>query len=126
MAAIWTHRLHIIIPAGEREAANGYAAQLDPDTGGALTFGEATLSANGSAPATHILVSTAATDAMLAGMAQVIATNAIAGLQFWRLDALAGTLQASNVSQATGQAWTVDDSLAAAGLVRVVPPETDI
>lgn len=119
MAAIWTHRLHIIIPAGEREAANGYAAQLDPDTGGALTFGEANLSADGSAPATHILVSTAATDAMLAGMAQVIAANAIDGLQFWRLDAATETLQASNMSEATGQPWSVADTLAAAGLVRM-------
>ena len=47
----WTHRLYIIIPATEQATANAYAAQLDPDPGGALTFGEATLSANGSAPA---------------------------------------------------------------------------
>jgi hypothetical protein len=31
-------RAHIIVPASAREAANDFAAQVDPDTGGPYTF----------------------------------------------------------------------------------------
>ncbi len=120
MATIWKHRLHLIISDTDRATANGLAAKLDPDIGGAFTFGEPSLSADGSEPATHILSSTAATDAMVAAMGQALASGAIPSIQFWRLDVATGTLQNSNVTAATGQPWTVEDSLAAAGLVRVV------
>jgi len=59
MPTLYIHRIHFIISAADRPAANAIAA--DMDTGGALTFGEPSLSADGGEPATHILSSTAAT-----------------------------------------------------------------
>jgi len=120
MATLYVYRIHLVIHADDRIVANGLADQLDPDTGGALTFGEPSLSADGSEPATHILSSTAATAAMVEEMGPVLAGGMVPSIQFWTLDAATETLHNSNVSEATGQAWTVADTLAAAGLVRVV------
>ena len=123
MPSLYIYRLHLIISTADRATANGLAAQLDPDTGGALTFGEPSLSADGSEPATHILSSTAATETMRLGMEQALAGGLIPSIQFWRMDATSQTLHASNVSEATGQAWWLDASLTAAGLVRVIPAD---
>ena len=130
MTTSWIHRLHIIIPANERAAANAIAADIDPDTGGAFTFGPPSLSATGSAPATHCLTNTAATESMVQAMLYALGTS---GLQvmYWRLD-LVDVLVDSNVSAlpepetATDEdgneyllpvpRWTVVDTLAAAGL----------
>ena len=117
---LYIHRIHFIISAADRPTANAIAADMDPDTGGALTFGEPSLSADGSEPATHILSSTAATAAMVEAMGPVLAGGMVPSIQFWTLDAATETLHNSNVSEATGQPWTVADTLAAAGLVQVV------
>ena len=117
---LYIHRIHFIISAADRPVANAIAADMDPDTGGALTFGEPSLSADGSEPATHILSSTAATAAMVTEMGPVLAGGMVPSIQFWTLDAATETLHNSNVSEATGQPWTVADTLTAAGLVRVV------
>ena len=120
MPSLYIHRIHFIISTADRPVANAIAADMDPDTGGALTFGEPSLSADGGEPATHILSSTAATAAMVTAMGPVLAGGMVPSIQFWTLDAATETLQNSNVSEATGQAWTVADTLAAAGLVQVV------
>jgi len=55
----WTDRKQIAIPASHKEESNAVAAVLDPDIGGDETFrGEATHSADGTAPATHIVAHT--------------------------------------------------------------------
>jgi hypothetical protein len=55
----WTERKQLAIPASHKEESNAVAAVLDPDIGGDETFrGEATHSADGTAPATHIVAHT--------------------------------------------------------------------
>ena len=55
----WTENKQLAIPASHQEESNAVAAVLDPDIGGDETFtGEATHSADGTAPATHIVAHT--------------------------------------------------------------------
>jgi len=55
----WTENKQIAIPKSHKAEANAVAAVLDPDIGGDQTFrGEATHSADGTAPATHIVAHT--------------------------------------------------------------------
>jgi hypothetical protein len=55
----WTENKQLAIPASHQEESNAVAAVLDPDIGGSDTFtGEATHSADGTAPATHIVAHT--------------------------------------------------------------------
>jgi hypothetical protein len=55
----WTDNKQIAIPASHKAEANAVAEVIDPDIGGDQTFrGEATHSADGTAPATHIVAHT--------------------------------------------------------------------
>jgi hypothetical protein len=55
----WTDRVQIAVPATIKQKANALAYLIDPDVGGDQTFiGGATHSADGSAPATHIVATT--------------------------------------------------------------------
>jgi len=55
----WTENKQIAIPESHKAEANAVAAVLDPDIGGDETFrGEATHSADGTAPATHLVAHT--------------------------------------------------------------------
>jgi len=55
----WTENKQIAIPKSHKEEANAIAAVIDPDIGGDQTFtGEATHSADGTAPATHLVAHT--------------------------------------------------------------------
>jgi len=55
----WTENKQIAIPASHKAEANAVAEVIDPDIGGDETFtGEATHSADGTAPATHIVAHT--------------------------------------------------------------------
>lgn len=122
---MYLYRIHVIIPLVDRTAANAIAADIDPDSGGGETFGDANVSANGHEPGTHILISTAATEAMRGEMLSAFNDWQVNGLseapRFWQCDINTDTLQASNVTEATGQTFTVTDVLNAAGLLFVVP-----
>jgi len=55
----WTENKQIAIPKSHKAEANAIAAVIDPDIGGDETFrGEATHSADGTAPATHLVAHT--------------------------------------------------------------------
>jgi hypothetical protein len=55
----WTENKQIAVPKSHKEEANAVAAVIDPDIGGEETFlGEATHSADGMPPATHIVAHT--------------------------------------------------------------------
>jgi len=116
----WNWRVIIIVPVAEKAAAEQAARHINstgPDyDGDAFTT---PLSANGSDPASHWGLYTSATDAMVDAMAAALPE--IGGVSFWRHDR-DRRLVASNVTQAEGQAWGFDESLAAAGLERVNPP----
>jgi len=55
----WTYHVQIAAPADLKQEANRLAYLIDPDVGGDQTFeGEATHSADGTPPATHIVANT--------------------------------------------------------------------
>jgi hypothetical protein len=116
---MWNCRVVIIVPAASKPAAEQAARAINstgPDyQGEAFTVG---LSADGSQPATHHALYTSATDEMVTAMATALPS--LSGVQFWR-HGVGGDLQASNVTEPTGQAWGWAESLAAAGLAVVSP-----
>lgn len=111
---IWSWRLIIIVTSEAKRAAEQAARQINstgPDyVGDAFTT---PLSATGNNPSTHWALYTSATDEMVQEMA--VALPQIDGVLFWRHDT-DGKLQASNVTEPTGQPWGWNESLAAAGL----------
>jgi hypothetical protein len=111
---MWNYRVVIIVPAQSKHAAERAAREINSTgsdyEGDAFT---APLSADGSLPATHYGLYTSATDDMVAAMATALPR--IAGVQFWR-HGVGGDLQASNVTEPTGQAWGWAESLSSAGL----------
>lgn len=117
---MWNWRLIIIVSAAAKPAAEQAARYINstgPDyQGDAFTL---PLSASGSGPATYYGLYTSATDAMVEAMATALPQ--IGGASYWRHD-IEGRLVASNVTQADGQAWGLDESLTAAGLVVVDSP----
>lgn len=118
---MWNYRLVIIVPAASKATAEQAARAINstgPDyEGDAFTI---PLSASGSEPAAHYGLYTSATDEMVAAMASALPQ--IEGVMFWR-HGVGGDLQASNVTEPTGQAWGWAESLAAAGLKNVTPAE---
>ena len=72
MPTIWKHRCFVFVPMGILAAGNQAAADWDPDTGGALTFGDVRLSSSGNEPATWTGCNSAATDQMKADIDQKI------------------------------------------------------
>jgi hypothetical protein len=116
---MWNYRVVIIVPAASKPAAEQAARAINstgPDyQGEAFTVA---LSAGGSQPATHYALYTSATDEMVTAMATALPS--LSGVQFWR-HGVGGDLQASNVTEPTGQAWGWAESLAAAGLAIVSP-----
>jgi hypothetical protein len=56
--ANWTERKQLAIPKDYINQANVIAKAVDPDVGGAETFGEATHSPSGVSPATHSVAHT--------------------------------------------------------------------
>lgn len=117
----WDWRVVIIVPTSSKPLAEQAARAINstgPDYEGDA-FNVA-LSADGSEPPTHWGLYTPATDETTAAMGAALPQ--IAGAMYWR-HGLAGDLQASNVTEPTGQAWGWEESLAAAGLAVVVFPK---
>jgi hypothetical protein len=114
---MWNYRVIIIVPTASKPAAEQAARAINstgPDyEGDAFTV---PLSSDGSQPATHYGLYTSATDEMVAAMADALPS--LVGVQYWR-HGVGGDLQASNVTEPTGQAWGWQQSLDAAGLVPV-------
>lgn len=110
---MWNYRVVIIVPAASKLAAESAARAINstgPDyEGDAFTV---PLSADGG-EATHYGLYTSATDAMVEAMAAAL--PGIGGAMFWR-HGVDGELKASNVTDASGQAWGWQQSLDAAGL----------
>lgn len=123
----YIHIIHIVIPAIDKDAANAVAATVDPDFGGDQTFSDPAFSVDGTAPGTHIIVATAATETMRQEMLSALADWHNAGLsaqpRFWRMNVDTETLKESNVTVAANQPWSFDATLQAAGLQRVVQEE---
>ena len=71
-ATEYTEHFFIFVKAEKLNTANNFAAQWDPDTGGADTFGTVRLSADGTEPASHYATSTRATPTMRDGITQAL------------------------------------------------------
>lgn len=116
---MWSFRIVIVVPAVQKAAAEQAARAINstgPDyEGNAFTV---PLSTNGTTPATHYALYTSATEEMVAAMASALPQ--ISGAMFWR-HGVGGDLQASNVTEPTGQAWGWPQSLDAAGLREAWP-----
>jgi hypothetical protein len=111
---MWNWRVIIVVPAASKAAAEQAARSINstgPDYSGDAFCSP--LSISGSLPATHWGLYTSATDSIVDAMA--LALPSISGVQFWRHN-VAGSLVASNVTDAAGQAWGYQDSLEASGL----------
>ena len=115
----WPWRVVIVVPAAAKNVAEQAARAINstgPDyVGDAFTVA---LSADGSEPVTHWGLYTSATDEMVAAMAEALPSLPA---MYWRHD-VGGTLVASNVTDASGQPWGMDQSLAAASLRPVTRP----
>lgn len=113
----WSYRIVVIVPSASKQAAEQAARAINstgPDyEGDAFALA---LSADGSQPATHYGLYTSATEEMVTAMATALPS--LQGVQFWR-HGIEGDLQASNVTEPTGQPWGWQQSLDAAGLVTV-------
>lgn len=116
----WLWRVVIIVPDAAKVAAEQAARAINSTgpnyEGDAFTV---PLSLDGEDPPTHWGTYTSATDEMVAGMATALPF--IGGAQFWR-HSVDGSLAASNVTEANGQAWGWQQSLDAAGLRQIMPP----
>ncbi len=122
MATRWIYEMHIVVAASERDMANGMAALMDPDRGGANTFmlplallAEVNPEA---APACYGAV-TAATETMHQAMNVVVQRGLLTTVRYWRLDATTGELLETNSPMAiasTGTVWSWAQTLADAGL----------
>lgn len=116
----WPYRVIVIVPASSRTTAETASRAINSTgpnyAGDAFTV---TLSASGDDVATHYGLYTSATDAMIEAMATALPQ--IEGVMYWR-HGVDGDLQASNVTEPTGQKWGWEQSLAAAGLAEVHPP----
>ena len=126
----WIWRIIIIVPAVDQELANQFAAQIDPDTGGAYTFDQGA-SVDGQEPATHYFTSTPSTELMRQQMEAGLYASESEGFStppmYWQIDALTGELVATNAEvEVTGQQYGLDDALAYAGLMQILLeiPET--
>lgn len=114
----WPYRHIIIVSAEQRDMANQAASGIDPDTGGANTFG-VPLSADGSEPATHYGCSMLSTEQMRQSMEG--AQGVITSVKWWRLDPTTETLQATNTEHGTiGEILTRQQALDALGLSGVL------
>lgn len=115
----WNWRVVIIVPAAYHATAEAFARGINstgPDyVGDAFNM---PLSQSGSEPVTHYGLATPATDSMVAAMSEALPQ--MGGVQYWRRD-VNDALVASNVTAVSGQEWSIEQSLAAAGLVRVSP-----
>lgn len=116
----WKWRIVVVVTAASKPAAEQAARAINstgPDyEGEAFTV---PLSADGSEPPTHWGLYTSATDEMVSAMASALPQ--IQGVAYWR-HGIDGDLQASNVTEASGQSWGWDESLAAVGLMVLIPP----
>jgi hypothetical protein len=118
MSTLWQWRSCVIIPISLQSKADGYAAQLDPDTGGSATFNGGRLSANGAEPASHVMTVIPVTAALVAQMDALYNAGALPGMKYWRWQFDTETLTAtSSITATIGAAWGVVQSLADAGLV---------
>jgi hypothetical protein len=103
------YRLAIIVPAASLSAADAAARQINPSgpnyDGNAFTV---PLSRTGSGSPTHFAMYTAATQEMIAAMADALPS--IPGVMYWR-HGIGGDLQASNVTSPIGQSWSWEHSM---------------
>lgn len=118
---MWNWRIIIVVPASAKSEAEDASRQINSTgtdySGDAFTL---SLSASGAGTPTHWGLYTSATDEMVAEMASAL--PGIAGVQYWRHD-VDGVLVASNVTQPAGQPWGMQQSLDAAGLRLIQPPQ---
>jgi len=116
----WSFRVAIVVPASALQAAESLASSVEPDPSCTGPHFRIELSGDGQRPASHRALCTLATDEMVAAMSAALPN--LPGVMFWRWSD--DGLQNSNVTQVSGQAWSFDASLDAAGLqtVRAVTP----
>lgn len=116
----WSYRVAIIVPASALQAAELLASGVEPDPSCTGPHFRIELSGDGQRPPSHRAICTLATDEMVAAMSAALPN--LPGVMFWRWSE-AG-LQTSNVTPVSGQAWSFDASLDAAGLqtVQAVTP----
>jgi len=116
----WDYRVIIVVPAASKAIADAAARHIDPAQPSAeVECFSMRLSASGAEPPTHFGTYTSATEEIVQEMASMLPQ--ISGVMFWR-HGVGGDLQASNVTDPTGQPWGWQESMAAAGLVRILPP----
>jgi hypothetical protein len=117
---LYPWRVSIIVlvsaKAAAEEAARGINSTGPEYDGDAFNVA---LSPAGTDPASHYGLCTSATDEMIAAMFSALAQ--IPSAMFWRTDT-SDRLVASNVTQAEGQPWGWNESLAAADLQPVDIP----
>lgn len=82
MTTAWSKQFIIFIEAYRLAQANLLAAQWDPDSGGAETFGSLRLSPTGEEPATHYATVTPATETMRDGITTALAAQDYAKLYY--------------------------------------------
>lgn len=119
----WLFRMHVIVPAYARTAANGLAAQVGPGGAAELQTFSVPLSASGEAPATHYGCSTLATQAIRAALQANL--GSVPGVLAYTCNAETGALLAttSQAAQAqVGQVWGWGQCLDDAGLQTVRAP----
>ena len=123
MATDWIYRVHLIVRAGSRSAANQRAQELgiggsDEDD----VFGVVRLSALGHGEPTDLGCSTLMTASMLENLQSTAEEPAFAGLRYYCLDARLRTLIATNSpndQELIGEQWDWQHSLEDIGLSRI-------
>jgi hypothetical protein len=117
MFTLWQWRSCVIIPISLQSKADAYAAQLDPDTGGGVTFMGVRLSANGAEPASHTMAIIPVTATLVAKMDGLYNSGVLPGMKYWRWQFDTETLIASSsITANIGAVWGVIQSLTDAGL----------
>ena len=116
----WSYRVAIVVPSSALQAAESLASSVEPDPSCTGPHFRIELSGDGQRPALAKALCTLATDEMVAAMSAALPN--LPGVMFWRWSDTG--LQSSNVTPVSGQSWSFDASLDAAGLqtVQVVTP----
>ena len=108
----YTRRAILVVTAADQAAANVEATTLDPDTGGAKTFG-VPLSPTGNDPPTHYACSTLITPATLTTVEALQASTFPTGAVYRGLN--------EYDDEPAVTRWEFDAAIADLGLARIVP-----
>jgi hypothetical protein len=111
----WSYKVAIVVPASALQAAELLASSVEPDLSCTGPHFLTELSGDGQRPASHRTLCTLATDEMVATMSAALPT--LHGVMFWRWSDEG--LQNSNVTPVSGQSWSFEASLNAAGLCTI-------